>query len=221
MDLHLVIDRYLQGTLTEGEIAEFEERLTWDQVVQDELDIAERLRDGLRASVAEERYIDRGTGFMSRLSGLMAVPQYAAAASFVLAVVATTGVFLNPVTLPGNVANNQTTPTEIVPLFALRGNTAPPIRVNADAWTVLLVDVASPHESFRVTIRRDGTDVDAIWVQDGLPPTYPESLAIGMPGSLLAAGRFVLSLDGVRITGSGEKMYEHIQNIPFETTASR
>ena len=221
MDLHLVIDRYLHGTLTEGELAEFEERMTWDQAVLDELEVAERLRDGLRASAAEDRYTNRGTSMMSRLSGLMAVPQYAAAASFVLAVAATTGVLLNPLTLSSNVVDHQTTLTEIVPLFAVRGNTTPPIAVNNEAWTVLLVDVTSPYESFRVTIREDAPDADAVWMQEGLTPTYPDSLAIGMPGRLLAAGRYVLSLEGVQISGAGEKKYEHIQNIPFETTASR
>jgi len=32
---HLVVDRYLQGTLSVGEVAEFEERLVWDHELID------------------------------------------------------------------------------------------------------------------------------------------------------------------------------------------
>jgi len=41
---HLVVDRYLQGALSAREVAEFEERLTWDEELLDELDLAEHLR---------------------------------------------------------------------------------------------------------------------------------------------------------------------------------
>jgi hypothetical protein len=50
-----------------------------------------------------------------------------------------------------------------------------------------------------------------------LTPTYPDALAVGMPGSALAADRYVLSLEGVRDSGTGEKTYEHIQDIAFIT----
>ncbi len=53
MNLHLVVDRYLQGTLQDDEKTEFEERLLWDEELMDELDLAERLREGLRASAEQ------------------------------------------------------------------------------------------------------------------------------------------------------------------------
>ena len=49
-----------------------------------------------------------------------------------------------------------------------------------------------------------------------LRPTYPESLAIGMPGNLLADGRYVLTVEGVVDTANGRGAYEHIQDTPFE-----
>jgi hypothetical protein len=220
IDRHLVIDRYLQGTLAEGEKAEFEERLIWDHELIDELDLAERLRDGLVESIKEDKYTASygQAGVVGRLSGLLSVPQYAAAASFVLAVTLTAGVLLNPFGPDSDLQGNQAVPTEIVPLLVVRGADVQTIIVNENAWTVLLVDVLGAYDSYRVTVRKDESGADPIWMQDELLPTYPEALAVGMPGSVLAAGRYVLSLEGVRESGTGEKTYEHVQDIPFETS---
>jgi hypothetical protein len=219
IDMHLLIDRYLQGSLAEGEEAEFEERLVWDQELIDELDLAERLREGLRASVADDKYTAShgNRGIVARLSGLWSVPQYAAAASFLLAVTLTAGVLLNPFGPDGDFGGNQPTPTEIVPLLAVRGNTTQTIVVNENAWTVLLVDVTGNYDSYRVTVRKGESGGEPFWMQDALMPTYPDALAVGMPGNALVAGRYVLSLEGVRDAGAGEKTYEHIQDIAFIT----
>lgn len=220
MDRHLVIDRYLQGTLPNGEVSDFEERLVWDQALMDELDLAEKLRDGLRASAVQPRYSVESGSLMSRIAGLMAVPQFAAAASFMLAVIATTGVLLNPFTASTSFVGNQATLTEIVPLYAVRGDTAVPVVVNADAWTVLLVDAPATFPSYRVSITPEVPDATPVWMQEGLSPTYPESVAIGMPGSILTAGNYTLVLEGMQVTAAGDTVYEHIQSISFETTIS-
>jgi len=219
IDMHLLTDRYLQGTLAEGEKVEFEERLVWDQELIDELDLAERLRDGLRVSIADDKYTaSHGNfGIVARLSGLWSIPQYAAAASFLLAVTLTAGVLLNPFMPDGGYQGNQATPTEIVPLLALRSATSQTIVVNNNAWTVLLVDVTGLYDSYRVTVQKDAPDAEPFWMQDALMPTYPDAVAVGMPGNALAAGRYVLSLEGIRDSATGEKTYEHIQDIPFET----
>lgn len=217
MDMHLVIDRYLQGSLEEGALAEFEERLVWDHELIDELDLAERLREGLRESVADEKYTagHGNRGIVARLSGLWSVPQYAAAASFLLAVTLTTAVLLNPLGPDSDFGGNQVAPTEIVPLLVVRSATAQTIVVNENAWTVLLVDVAGNYDSYRVAVRKDESGEEPFWTQDALMPTYPDALAVGMPGSALAAGRYVLSVEGVRDSGTGDKTYEHIQDIAF------
>ena len=216
IDMHLLTDRYLQGSLAESEKVEFEERLVWDQELIDELDLAERLHEGLRESVADDKYTasHEDIGILVGMSGLLSVPRYAAAASFLLAVTLTAGVFLNPFIPDGR---NQTTPTEIVPLLALRGSTAQTIVVNDNAWTVLLVDVTGTYDSYRVTVRTDASSAEPFWMQDGLTPTYPDSVAVGMPGDSLAAGRYVLRLEGVRDSGPDGKTHEHIQDIAFIT----
>ena len=219
IDMHLVVDRYLQGGLAKGELAEFEERLVWDQELIDELDLAERLREGLRESVADDKYTaSHGNyGIVARLSDLWSVPQYAAAASFLLAVTLTAGVFLSPFGPDSDLGGDQVATTEIVPLLVVRGDSAQTIFVNENAWTVLLVDVTGNYDSFRVTVRKDESSEEQMWMQDGLTPTYPDALAIGMPGKALAVGRYVLSLEGVRDAEAGGKTYERIQDIAFNT----
>ena len=219
IDTHLVVDRYLQGGLAEGELAEFEERLVWDQELIDELDLAERLREGLQESIADDKYTaSHGNyGIVARLSGLWSVPQYAAAASFLLAVTLTAGVFLSPFGPDRDFGDNQVATTEIVPLLVMRGDTAQTIFVNERAWTVLLVDVTGNYDSYRITVQKDEPEGEQMWIQDGLLPTYPDALAVGMPGNLLATGSYVLSLEGVRDADAGGKTYERIQDIAFNT----
>lgn len=217
IDMHLVVDRYLQGFLSESENAEFEERLVWDQELIDELDLAEHLREGLRESVADEKYAagHGNRGIVVWLSDVFSTPQYAAAASFLLAVTLTAGVLLNPLMPGGEYQTNQGTPTEITPLLAVRGDTAQTIHIDHESWTVLLVDVIGDYGVYRVRIRQDESGAEAIWTQNGLKPTYPDALAVGMPGKTLAAGRYILTLEGVRDAETGEKTYEHIQDIAF------
>jgi hypothetical protein len=244
INTHLLTDRYLLGTLTEGELAEFEERLVWDQELIDDVELAEKLRDAVRRSVMDDSYkiSEVGASVVGRLWALFSVPQYAAAASFLLAVTLTAGVLLNvfpsdrdfmgestptEIGVPENrwrfalqSSEVASIATEIVPLVAVRSERGPTIAVNDATWVVLLVDAPASYDSYRVSVREDESGADPFWVQDDLSPTYPDALAVGMPGSALAAGRYVLSLAGALDSGSGEKTYEHIQEISFETTAA-
>ncbi len=219
IELHLVVDRYLQGNLLTGEVAEFEERLTWDRELIDELDLAERLRDGLRQATGEDSSTvaaDRA-GIGDWLSNLFSVPQYAAAASFALAVTLTAGVLLNPVGAGRGTDGFQPTPTEIVPLVVVRGATTNPVVFSAGTQFVLLVDVTGSHASYNVTIRADQPGASPFWAQDDMLPTYLESLAVSLPGGLLEVGPYVLTVEGVSTSDDGEKIYEHIQDISFES----
>jgi hypothetical protein len=222
IEQHLLIDRYLRGTLKEGEIDAFEERLVWDQALVDEVDLAMHLREGLQAAATAREYVAEPQGFnlAAMVMGILAVPQYAAAASFLLAITLTAGVLMNPFVDLGGSRGNLASQTEIVPLLTVRSATVQTIHVDQNAWTVLLVDVMGTYTSYRVTVRGDEAGAEAIWVQDGLTLTYPDALAIGMPGDKLDAGRYVLSLEGVVVADSGSRTYEHIQDIPFETAVA-
>ena len=73
-------------------------------------------------------------------------------------------------------------------------------------------------KDLEVAISRWG-QLQPIWVRDELTPTYLDALAIGMPGDTLDTGRYVLSLEGTTDADLGEKKYEQIKDIPFETAA--
>lgn len=211
IDTHLAVDRYIRGALSADEEAEFEERLTWDQALMDEVDLAERLRDGLRSELdRNEPARDGNGGPFTGVFSFLQVPAYAAAASFLLAVgmtsfVITTYMPADPIPAPGGVI-----PTEIVPLFATRSNEAMTVTVSDDAWTVLLVDAPPDFTRFRVTVSR--TDGEPVWARDDLSPTYPDSLAVGMPGDLLIDGSYVLVLDGMVADAAS---WQTVQEIAF------
>jgi hypothetical protein len=216
--MHFVVDRYLRDALSEAETAEFEERLVWDRELMDELDLAESLRDGLRRAL-DKNEVSRASG-ITRVTGhireFFATPMYAAAASFLLAVGLTVTALLGPIAPTGSSDNAQFASTEIVPLFTTRSDGIAEIKVSKSIWTVLLVDAPPSYVAFRATVRRQGAAGDPVWVRHELAPTYPDSLAIGMPGELLPAGRYVLALEGRDDEGS----YQHIQDIVFDSASA-
>lgn len=220
MEQHLLVDRYIRGKLAEPELDAFEERLVWDKELVDEVELAERLRVGLKDAAAAKADIVEKPGFdlVAAVTGLFAVPQFAAAASFLLAVTLSVGFLSSPLVDTGSDSGPGTVQTDIVPLFATRSDDVISIAVDPGSWTVLLVDVLGDYETYRVTVRRDDPGSDPVWVQGGLLPTYPESLAVGMPGSALAAGRYVLTIEGARTSDTGDTLYERVQDIPFATT---
>ena len=219
IEQHLLVDRYVQGRLDGSELDEFEERLAWDESLLDEVRLAEHLRDGLREASAARARVAQSPGFdlVATVAGLLAVPQFAAAASFLLAVTLMAGVFMSPLVNVGGQAGTPQLQTDIVPLFTTRGEDVPEVAVDPDHWTVLLVDVMGDYAAYRATVRKDEPDADPVWMQDGLTPTYPDSLAVGMPGSVLAAGRYLLTIEGVMPADTGDGTYKLLREIPFES----
>jgi len=217
IEQHLLVDRYIQGRLEGSEQDAFEERLVWDQSLIDDVQLAEHLRDGLKGVSAARADVADSPGFdlVATVAGLFAVPQYAAAASFLLAVTLTIGVLTSPFVNLGGQSDTPALQTDIVPLFTTRGENAVEIAVDPGTWTVLLVDVMGDYPAYRVTVRQEKPGGELVWMQDGLLPTYPESLAIGMPGSALPTGRYVLTIEGDLTSDTGETIYERLQDIPF------
>ena len=62
---------------------------------------------------------------------------------------------------------------------------------------------------------RKRDDSDIIWTQDGLIPGYTESLAVGVQGTLLPPGSYILS-----VYGAAEGSSTLIREIPFKTVLS-
>lgn len=223
IDMHLLVDRYVQGSLVGRELEEFEERLVWDQALVDETKLAEILREGLKQSASDDQYsITRGG---SRVSGwfseLISVPTYAAAASFILATVATTGLLLGPLSPDQDISIANSLPIEIVPLVTTRSESLPSVTIDENTRTVLLIDVLGTYDTYRVSFFGDEPDVDTLFKQDGLKPTYLGTLAIGLPGDLSTPGRYLLRVEGAVLAQSGDVTYENVQDIRFETSAVR
>jgi len=213
--MHMIVDRYLQGTLQGDEKAEFEERLLWDEALMDEVDLADRLREGLRASAKQPAREIESPGIVDWLRNLVYVPQYAAAASFVVAVALTATLFVSPVMNVEQPRDINTAQTEIIPLFSTRSDDVQIVRVDQDGWAVLLINETGSHESYRVTISSDKGDAEPIWARDDLTATYLDSLAVTMPGSAFTLSDYLLTLEGVLIDDSGNRSYEHLLHIPF------
>lgn len=212
IELHLMTDRYLLGTLSEAEAAEFEERLLWDKDLMDEVDIAQQLRDGLRATgVAELNAI--GASPRGFLQSVVAVPQYAAAASFFLAVMLTSLVFLGQV--PPDLRQDASS-ADIVPLEVVRSSSRPTVMFKPDRTTVLLVGVFEEYANYRVTIYRNDAADETVWVDEAITPTYLDSLAISIPPGFLAAGAYTMTIEGQTGTGDQSSQYVALQQIPFE-----
>lgn len=212
IDRHLVTDRYLQGTLSQQATAEFEERLTWDTELLEELELAEQLREGLRESAASGGFTARPSS-PGMIAAIWSTPRYAAAASFVLAVMLTSVIFVN---IPEKLDGGASAETDIVPLVAVRSAAAARVEVRPRAVTVLLVDASDGYPAYRAELHREGHGSEIVWQKSGLSPTYPESLAISLPPGFLTPGRYVLAVDGQLTNASGDTLYERVREIPFE-----
>lgn len=211
MDLHLLTDRYVFGKLSQEEEAEFEERLIWENDLADELDLAMQLKDGLRASVADISNLDAntGSGLFARLNMYFEVPVYAAAASFLFAVVLTTGVALNLPGSGGEYPEGASTRTQFIAMPLIRGDGADLADVDKDAWAVLVIelDQNQPFSLYRASVKGVGSKTGVLWMQDDIQPTYLNTLAIGMPGGVLPVGEYIVNVEGIRTSAAGERTY--------------
>jgi hypothetical protein len=208
IDRYLVIDRYLAGDLVESEATDFEERIVWDKELIEELDLAVKLRDGLRAS-AEEASLGKITA-ASPPRRAATFTRMAIAASFAVGAL-TTSLFFSQQTIM--VADNNI-PTSVVSLNLLRGNAEQQIAIKPGAMIVLMVAADEGHSGYRVAVsKRD--DPEIIWAQSGFTPGYTESLAVGINGGLLRPGNYVLIVYAV--VDDADTL---IRDIPFRAVLS-
>ncbi len=209
---HMVIERYVQGKLSADEETEFEERLVWDQALQEEVDLAETLRSWMQASAkkADHPISERGgsSGWTPRL---LLQPGYAAAASFVLGILITFSALQN-IDTEVEFGIDQSAPSLIVPLIVTRSTAGDrqEIPVRAGAVTLLLVDVPDPSQQFNVVVRDSANAV--VWRQDGLYAGYLEAVAVGIPGGAVPPGDYALSITSTSADFS--------QEIAFRTVTS-
>lgn len=193
-----VIERYLNGALTAAEEQAFEEAYLGDPELLEELEVAERLRAGLKDSNAADSA--SAAPRRPRWLELAASPRFGIAASLVAvaALASSTALYVQNQGLRGSVGLAAARPTRVLELLSVRGP-ASPNEIAAPApgeWVVLLVDPGfGDYDSYRAVLARDGAEVLRL---DGLTPTYEGLLALGMAGDLLAPGEYEIHLSGGR-----------------------
>jgi hypothetical protein len=201
---HNVIERYLSGRLTEEELVAFEERCLWCQETLDDLDVAERLRDGLRGAKAAQT----ATSARGPVARVLLSPQWAAAASVMLVVsLATTGYLLNQdPSSPQGLATAQ-----VYSIEATRGSDAPSAIVRVapeDRWVVLLVyPELGRHNSYMAALQRSD-EAQPVWQIDYIPPGTTDSLALSVPATLLKPGDYRLRISGRNGSPPGDTVGE-------------
>lgn len=225
IEKHLLVDRYLSDSLDDVEKAAFEERLCWDRELLDEVGLAEQLRDAMRESAATGKLDsdDTRAGLGPAIVNLFAVPQYAAAASFLVAVGLTATVLMNS---PGDVRESLNydgwgaeTVLETVSyqLFSVRGSGEQELEIEKNTWTVLEVDAMESCSRYRTMLTRTDNGENSSRRQLTLKPNFHQVLAIGVPTDNLEVGRYELQIEGVEAR-SGMRC-DHREKIDFEITA--
>jgi hypothetical protein len=195
---HQVIERYLKRELTADEEKDFEETYLGDPDLLDEIELVERLRDGLKELKASGGVAPRRGAWFRTL----ATPQYAAAASMLLAasLVVSGALYVQNLALRQGqnlVANGGI--TRIVPLVGIRGGSEIVVEApDASELAVLLVDPGfTRHDSYRAVVsRRSNETLTEIWAADGLAADFQDQIAISMPSRLLTPGDYEIAIAG-------------------------
>jgi hypothetical protein len=194
---HQIIERYLRGTLAPDDERAFEEAYVGDPDLLDEIELVERLGEGIK---------DLGRSPIKRHSAggawlrPLASPQWAAAASVLLVVtlVLSGTLYRENENLRGLLAGSPTT-TRLLPVITVRGDPESVLEAPCETdWAVLLVDPGfTAHDTYRAVVsRRSEQGSTEIWSAAGLTPDYQDQLALGMQGRLLTPGEYDIEITG-------------------------
>jgi hypothetical protein len=179
--------------MPDNELADFEERLVWDEELIDELDLAERLKEGLHAAAEDRSYSGPSeAGLVPRLRLVFSNARYAVAASFI-AGIASSVLVLGP---QSYAPSSDEMHYSVHELQVFRGGGGPVIDTQPDTISILKFDVDHSFENYRVTIQAEGNP-EPLWQQGGLVPDGDGMLAVGVPGASLPSGPYVLTVYGV------------------------
>ena len=206
---NMLIERYLEGKLSDEEAASFEQQFLSSDELLDELETAELLGRGLNdvsalenANVTESP--EPGVVSSSGVVSLFQAPRYAMAASFMLLVsLGVSTVLLQKNARLSEYGSIQAVPTEIIPLVSVRGvagndlNTLP--LGDAPKQFVMMIDPGfEAYSHYRATVfRLDSAEEPAmLWQVDDMLPGYEDMLALSVPSSILKPGYFEIQLEG-------------------------
>jgi hypothetical protein len=216
---HEVIERYLSGALTADEEQAFEEAYLGDSEILDQLQAAERLREGIKELDAAGRLGRPRPGWLRGLGS----PRYAAAASVLLAVSLgfSTVLYRENRDLREGALSPTSTITRFVALDSVRGGNVSTIREpEDDEWTVLLVDAGpTEYDIYRAVLtRRVGEQSEEIWSRADLAPELGGSISIGVPGRVLRPGSYEARLEG-RMNDWPADRFDEITRTPLTVVA--
>jgi anti-sigma factor RsiW len=195
---HMVIERYVQGKLSDDEVVAFEERLLWDKELQEEVDLAETMQAWLKDSAEDSKFtapeLSQRPGW---LPGLLTNPGFAAAASFALGLLAAFPLLQGPDQATGFLLE-ESAPSVVTPLPATRNasSEATIVPVTPGAVSVLLLDVPYPDQAYDVVIRTSAS-AETVWTQSGLVASYQDAVAVGLPGAAAPPGAYLLIVESV------------------------
>jgi hypothetical protein len=220
---HQVIERYLRSALTPDEAKRFEEAYLADPNLLAEIELVEHLQRGLKSYGADARQKGRGSAPPTWLR-IMTSPQYAAAASVLLAVaVVFAGALYRENISLRSAPSLAAVPTRTVPLFTLRGDggTVVPAAERNDVLTIFALDPGAPeYDAYRATIRRAGPEGPEVVAQvGGLTVGYGQTVDVGVPERALTAGAYEVALEGRMNDWASERAYELVGRIPFTIEA--
>lgn len=220
---HQIAERYLQGRLSETEEAEFEQYFLGDAQMVEELELVEKLRQGLQ-DVATVETLHKKALPETRSASFFRTPRYAAAATVLLLVSMTISTILYQRVdqlSDGGLAMSYRS-TRIIPVLATRGapSDEPVTRFSPEEGEeiVLLVDPGpNDYSHYRTTVYRQdaGEGEDPVWQSDRVLPGYQDMLALAIPGSVLEIGDYRIRVDGWRDERPAEQEYEYVTELQF------
>jgi len=183
---HQIIERYLRRTLSPDEEARFEEAYLADPDLLDEIELVERLQQGLQGRARPS------------WRAVLTSPQYAAAASVLFAATLAISGMLYRENLTLRDSQGPAAVT-IMPLDATRGVEPVVIRAPANGeWLVLWLDAGAPeYDSYRVVVRASSADGSGEVVRrDGLVSGYEARIPFAVTRDTLAPGDYEIELEG-------------------------
>lgn len=223
IEVHQIAERYLQGKLSESEEAEFEERFLGNPELLDELELAEKLQQGLQdVAIVETLHKKARPG--SRSTTFFRTPQYAAAATvFLFVSMAVSTVLYQRVerlSETGQVMSFDS--TRVIPVLTTRGapSNEPITRFSPEKGEeiVLLVDPGPDrYPRYRMTVyRQDAADAEEpVWQRDSIVAGYQDMVALSIPGTRLEVGDYLIRVEGWNEERPAGQEYEYLTEVRF------
>lgn len=211
-------ERFHGGGLSSREQAAIETIGMADPELFDELVLVERARQAYRDAETSGE-LDTRLGRSGGWTRFFGTPQYAAAASVLLAVsLVFSGVmYLKNLELAGTQGAFAGATVTRTPLVTTRSGDSTNVidQPAPDEWKMLLVDSGIDYPSYRVTVTRvTGGAREQLVQADDLEPGYDLQLQVIVPGRLLTPGEYEVLVEGA----AGGGRYERISAVPLRVT---